>query len=287
MNYVIVIKIYKGEKMNDILSEPKETKYIESKQSANTLFKFTNKIEYLKEIIKNGAIIPRYNEEDISYLKLTMIDNIIAFPMICFCDINLTKLILHAKGYEGCEGYGSFGIGIKKKWAYDNINIEPIHYVNPNSSEIKDYKIAFSNALSKTKKETEKISNYLSTTLLYMKPIIGEMKNKKGKPENHCFHDEREWRFIPYINEEDVNLIIKGDMLTDEYKELANNVLRAHRKYWLKFSPGDINYIIVENEDEAVEIAEYIRGIKGKYDKNQKLQMISKILILNNLEKDG
>lgn len=86
---------------NKTISGAKEFKYIESKQSANTLFKFMKKIDYLKEIIENSAIIPRYNNEIIEYLKLGVV-NEIAFPMICFCDINLTKLKSHS------EIYGSF-----------------------------------------------------------------------------------------------------------------------------------------------------------------------------------
>lgn len=236
-------------------------------------------MDYLKEIIKNCAIVPRYNDEIIDYLKITLVGDRIAFPMICFCDINLTKLKSHAKTY------GAFGIGIKKEWAYKNINIEPIHYVNPYSSEISDFKEAFLEALSNSDKNSERMKNYLSTSLLYMKPIFGMMDN--GKNINfHCFHDEKEWRYVPYIEEENITPILINQFLTKSYKEISNEVLKSNKKYWLTFSPEDINYIIVENEKEANELAEYINSLNNIYPKSQLLGMISKILILNNLGKD-
>ena len=140
-------------------------KYVEPQQSANTLFKFMKKLEYLKLIIENGAIIPRYNIEIIDYLGLQIIDEI-AFPMSCFCDINLTKLSLHA------ERYGYYGIGLKKEYLYKNIDIEPIHYVNSKSNEINDFREAFSIALKESEQSEQALANYLLTSLLYMKPIL-------------------------------------------------------------------------------------------------------------------
>ena len=54
-------------------------KYIPSKQSANVLFKFMKKIEYLKEIISKKAIIPRYYEESIDYLNIESLNKIVFF----------------------------------------------------------------------------------------------------------------------------------------------------------------------------------------------------------------
>lgn len=265
--------------MKDIaLNEPKFIEYIDSEQSANTLFKFMKKIDYLKEILENCAIIPRYYDEIIDYLKITLFEKI-AFPMSCFCDINLTKLNLHSKTY------GKFGIGIKKEWAYRNIDIEPIHYVNPYSNEIKDFRKAFLNALKNTDENSKEISNYLSTSLLYMKPIFGLMENEEGI-KNYCFHDEREWRYIPSIKEENITPILTGKMLTETYKNISNKAIKSNKKYWLKFSPEDINYLIVGNEEQGLELANYINILKDKYTESQRLSMISKILILDNLGKD-
>lgn len=55
-------------KINAPVSE--EQSYIQSQQSANVLFNFMRKLDYLKMIIRNEAIIPRYYEENISHLGI-------------------------------------------------------------------------------------------------------------------------------------------------------------------------------------------------------------------------
>lgn len=252
--------------------------YIEPKQSANTLFKFMKKEKYLKSILEKDAIIPRYNTEIIDYLKLDILDEI-AFPMSCFCDININKIDLHT------QKYGRYGIGLKKEWLYKNLDIEPIHYVNPESNEIKDFREAFKAALSDTEnKSVQILSNYLLTSLLYMKPIQGKMIID-GKENNLCFHDEREWRYIPQINEKEITPILWGKTLNSNYMEICNKALERKRKYWLKFSPKDVNYITVGSEEDANYFAEIIYG-KKNYNFEQKMDLISKIIILDNLGKD-
>ena len=220
----------------------KKIEYIEPKQSANTLFKFMKKIDYLEKILEKGAIIPRYNIEIVDYLKLDIFEEI-AFPMSCFCDININKIELHT------EKYGKYGIGLKKEWLYRNIDIEPIHYVNSNSNEIKDFKRAFKTALNADDSEDVMIlSNYLSTSLLYMKPIQGYMYDN-GEKKEFCFHDEREWRYIPKTKDNDVTQILFGKTLNTEYMQNCNKVLEKKRRYCLKFLTENVNYITVNTEE--------------------------------------
>lgn len=181
---------------------------------------------------------------------------------------------------------GVSGIGLKKEHIYENEDIEPIHYVNPNSNEVKDFRKAFTTALANTDESMDDLSNFVSTSLLYMKPIMGEMRTGTKNTTTLCFHDEKEWRYIPKIDENSISLVLKGKMLTDSYKNLLNQALKENDKYWLKFSPEDINYLIVEDENESTELAKFINGLKQKYTEEQRMNIISKILILNNLGKD-
>lgn len=256
------------------LDTPSKIEYKEFKQSANTLFKFMKEIDYLKMVLKDSAIIPRYNTEKIDYLNIPMFEEI-AFPMVCFCDINLTKLNLHT------ENYGSYGIGLKKEAIYKKIDIEPIHYVRSNSNELIDFKKAFNTSLKPIEEELVPLSNYLSTSLLYMKPIFGTDNEEKIC----CFHDEREWRYIPKVDESELNMVLFGNNLTTHYKDLSTKAMENNPKYWLKIEPEDINYILIENEDEIIELSNYINGL-DRYSEEERLNMISKILILNNLGKD-
>ena len=75
-----------------------DLRYDDYAQSANTIFNFMKKSEYLKEILEKKAIIPRYCKENLEYLNIHNGD--IAFPeaMVlqkCFVTshfINLQKL---------------------------------------------------------------------------------------------------------------------------------------------------------------------------------------------------
>lgn len=59
-----------------------ETSYIRPLQSANVLFKFMNRIEFLKDILLKKAILPRYYEEKIGYLEIEELEkNCISYEL--------------------------------------------------------------------------------------------------------------------------------------------------------------------------------------------------------------
>ncbi|KJS20671.1 MAG: hypothetical protein VR72_12840 [Clostridiaceae bacterium BRH_c20a] len=69
--------------------------YDDYAQSANTLFHFMSKSEYLKSILINRAIVPRYCMENIEYLDIRIGDvsfKEVAILQKCFCDIPFHKL---------------------------------------------------------------------------------------------------------------------------------------------------------------------------------------------------
>lgn len=47
-----------------------DLRYDDYAQSANTIFNFMKKSEYLKEILEKKAIIPRYCKENLEYLNI-------------------------------------------------------------------------------------------------------------------------------------------------------------------------------------------------------------------------
>lgn len=61
-------------------------------QSADTLFHFVSKLDYLSQIIERFAFVPRYCVENIDYLNINLKQS--AYPMICFCDINLHRYMI-------------------------------------------------------------------------------------------------------------------------------------------------------------------------------------------------
>lgn len=90
--------------------------------STNSIIHYTNSINTLKLILKEGFKL-KYCDE---VLKFNGGSSAAAHPMICFCDIPLSKSSKHF------ESYGHFGIGLTKKWAVKN-GINPVLYIDKDS----------------------------------------------------------------------------------------------------------------------------------------------------------
>lgn len=215
-----------------------EDDYTAPIQSANTLFHFVEKLEYLLPIIERFAIIPRYCTENVAYLNIGIRQ--IAYPMLCFCDINLHKMQDHIHFY-GDDGYG---IAFSKKWGIQK-SIQPIQYINPSSPLLKDFTEAFNASLYSDTNDAAQ--NFLLTKMLYLKPIQGTMdRNNSSVFKN--FTDECEWRFIPDLrNTSFPQVISEKDLFS---KQTWNKALEMDDKCWLKFQPNDIKYIILKSRDD-------------------------------------
>lgn len=83
--------------------------HIPSTMQADTLFTFTDKLEYITNYLRSSAIFPRYCMENIEYLNIANMRRI-AIPMKCFCDITLHRLCTHL------EWYGYYGLAFFKEW---------------------------------------------------------------------------------------------------------------------------------------------------------------------------
>lgn len=259
-----------------------EDAYIRPLQSANVLFKFMSKIEYLKEILLKMAILPRYYEEKIDYLNIEGIEKI-AFPMSCFCDIHLNKLVPHM------FNYGSYGIGLSKGWGIKQ-GFQPIKYLNPNSNLCKNFSEIFNNAFKISTEDRDKLqgyNDYLLHDLFYMKPLEGEMLISDSNIEKRNFHDEREWRFIPNFEnvETDLPLVISQEFMNPKSYHTYSEAIRQCPDLWLKFECEQIKHIIVSHEDERMELIEFI--IKNNIgDTYQQYILFSKIIVFDELRED-
>ncbi len=256
-----------------------ERKYPRPKQSANTLFNFMKKRNYLKQILKNKAIIPRYFNEDISYLGIT--ENSVSIPMTCFCDINIQRIEDHTKIY------GTYGIAFYKDWCISR-KIQPIHYINPDSSIQHDFQNAFSQAerYSRDDEIIDGIQSYLLSHLMYMKPLYGESHSTNKVDQN--FHDEREWRYIPTILEIDTELppLLYGKRNNDKSRESHNLGLTKCKDAWLYFNWSDIKYILVPNEVAKNALVRHIMSSSVSAEINEKYELLTKLIKLNEMKED-
>jgi hypothetical protein len=95
------------------------------KPRSHTLFHFTKSVETLESILANG-FWPKYCQEDFKWYNPET--GLISYPMVCFCDIPLTRIDAHVKFY------GSYGLGLTKQWAMSN-KLSPVIYI-PNDTRL-------------------------------------------------------------------------------------------------------------------------------------------------------
>ncbi|WP_299713485.1 abortive infection system antitoxin AbiGi family protein [uncultured Tenacibaculum sp.] len=235
--------------------------------SPSTLFHFTSK-QGLKGILRDNFKV-KYCLEEIDNDEKPVE---IAIPMVSFCDIKISEITEHI------EKYGYYGIGLSKEWAFEK-NLNPVIYMNSKSS-------LCSNILSsirkiRTVKEVE-LSDYLNLSNLvrYTKIYEGKLTRKGETIDNYRFADEREWRYVPEIenttNPKFMPWLGRDLYDTDSKKRTANKKLNDERLY---FNANQILYIIVKKESEINDIINHIRTVKGvNYTMGEVDRLMTRIL---------
>lgn len=278
--------------------------------SANTLFHFTNKKQYLTSILTNG-LYSRYSLE--SYESLIGEEAEIVFPMCCFCDIPLSQVSRHIKTY------GSYGIGLTKNWGMNN-KINPVIYSYPNSTtteilsnisdqlsiffDISNEELTKLKPLKKTSKNSlnfieqfsdihtdykikvnEKVLDINSTLghfIKYIKPYEGKFyRDNDYLPNRVKFYDEREWRYVPdkdQLAKIPTKDSYKAEYYKDPVKRRAINIKIA-KKCKLTFEPNDIKFIIVNKDKEIPQMLKEIERIFGERAKFDDLKLLGTRLI--------
>ena len=152
------------------------------------LFHYKEEEDFFYDILRKREIWPRYCEED--FTELIGNPTVIAFPMVCFCDIPLKA----ASDHRGT--YGEFAISIPKYLAGD-FDINPIWYLQEGTTITR-------HVMSELKKNArfslDAISNEFRPLLPYLKSTIGCQAARNTKEPNtvvKSFEEEMEWRYSP------------------------------------------------------------------------------------------
>ena len=303
--------------------------YVDYVQSANTLFHFMKQFGYLRTILSKRAIVPRYCIETMDYLHIKCGENDfseVAVLQKCFCDIPLHKLadtfsvtgtgdafeklsseekfqIEHNNTHF--DLYGKSAIGFSKDWSERN-RLQPIHYLNTDSSYSSHFQQVLSQALN-----ADDLPDAFAEDVLYrlafIKPLRGIMQRSIERSKGNFttvdiyknFHDECEWRFVPdhtavakvYLESVTANPRIIGDK--DQMKDI-NQSLEGERynALWLRFDYDDIRYLVVPDAYNRIKLIEAILEIPDNMFSSkdnihlQKQVLISKILVLDEIRKD-
>lgn len=235
-------------------------------------------------MLKNG-FWPRYCLEDISWLG-TPKTEFVAFPMVCLCDIPLSRVDEHV-GF-----YGEFGIGLTKEWAESN-GLTPIHYIAQNSGIPSTYK-KLVNLFGKNRGEENEVEEGKDTAdenegwvllrylLAHIKPLDGRMV-VAGKTINKEFHQESEWRYVPK-HESIHEFILKDNFHIDEFLAGRNNETKQH--CMLEFAPKDVKYIFVKRDADIPGIINFIQADLDDYPASDIKILLSRVTSLESISRD-
>lgn len=248
--------------------------HVPSTIQPDTLFTFTTEFKWLISMLKNKMISPRYCSEDIEYLKIDGIKKM-AYPMRCFCDISLRKLDYHM------SWYGNYGIAFEKSWGMQN-DIQPVHYLNENSTLRKDISDAFQRILrAEAKEETETqimLKDYLIHELIFYKPYQGDFVNRNtNEKSKKCFCDECEWRYVPDVRKIGLQQAIPDyEIPNTGLLTTYSNSMDGVAEVSLCFDYKEIKHIIIPTLDEYRQLVENI-DLWELHD--EKYDILSKIIV--------
>ena len=248
--------------------------HVPSTIQPDTLFTFTTEFKWLISMLRNKMISPRYCAENVEYLRICDVKKL-AYPMRCFCDISLQKLDYHMMWY------GNYGIAFEKAWGMKK-DIQPVHYLNENSTLRKDISEVFRRVLKENnEKETKTqtmLKDYLLHELMFYKPYQGSFVNRNtNKKSKKCFCDECEWRYVPNVSVIGLPQVIPDSELVNAgLLTTYSNSMDGVAEVSLCFEYMEVKHIIIQSLDEYRQLVKEI-DLWGLGD--EKYDILSKIII--------
>jgi len=241
---------------------------------SSTLFHFTKNSNTLELILKTG-FWPRYSLEDIGWLGYSK-NEYMAYPMVCFCDIPLSRISEHV------EFYGNYGLGMSKEWAQTK-GLNPVNYIVKNNN-LKDTFRGIDTLATKFNDEglKKELWSYYRRLVAFTKPTTGNML-VDGNLIQKDFYQESEWRFIPMHEN------VKTHLRRSTFEE-TNNIIEANemtqKHCMLKIEPKDIKYIFVKTDNDIANIINFIQKELDNYPGVDLKILMSRVVSLESLQKD-
>jgi len=244
------------------------------KPKSHTLFHFTKSRETLQLILKNG-FWPRYCLEDVGWLGIPDAD-FVAYPMVCFCDIPLSRTDEHV------TFYGDFGVGMSKEWAVKN-NLNPVLYMASQNTLAKSLSDLASTAgtLSDTGEREVALNNFRHLAG-HIKPSEGTMV-VAGKPVQKEFYQESEWRLIPR-DPKISDYLARSDFENVAGRDKENEKVKTQSM--LKFVPNDVKYIFVSSDSDIPAIINFIQTELDLFPSADLKVLMSRVTSIESVSRD-
>lgn len=276
--------------------------------NASSLLHFTNSMDALKGILEKGFRFSYCCEKVSATINMNELhpeganffrpsphkNSHIAIPMICFCDIPLTR----AKSHSNL--YGDFIVGVDKDMAItvfgDNIN--PVMYRTSQTIGLALHDLS---VIKATIDNVDGCYNYKRS----LNQLIGNTKPYNGtvNGKDYCFYNEREWRIlIPFDYSEDTKwywILSEEEFAVkkDEINKILHSSEYAYRGFTTDIDNEEdfmqfITHIVVDTEANIPELVEFIlneeQPLYGypKVSKRIRNFLVSRITSFERIEKD-
>jgi hypothetical protein len=241
---------------------------------SNTLFHFTKSPQTLKHVLRDG-FWPRYCLEDVGWLGYSKFEYI-AYPMVCFCEIPLSRIAEHV------DFYGEFGLGLTREWA-ETQGLNPVFYTARSSQIAKAFREVSNNASFLTDGDKQAAAYSTARYLLaHAKPTSGKML-LNGEPVDKVFYQESEWRYVPR-SPKFTDYLGQSSFEDPGKIEAANQLTKMHAM--LQFSPRDIRYVFVKEDSDIPDMVDFIYTQMRHLIASDQQMLMSRVVSLESLRDD-
>lgn len=240
---------------------------------SRTLFHFTKNLDTLKYILADG-FWPRYCAEDTRWHGQADAQTI-AFPMVCFCDIPLSRISDHV------NFYGEYGLGMTREWATTN-GLNPILYLAGDNNLMAQLRKLSKDAHLLAEGNQESAKKTIRYIYAHTKPVRGVMI-VDGAPVEKDFYLESEWRHVP--KHKDIKEYLRHTIFSD-LDLLSEENQRTSQHCRLRFTPKDVKYIFVRADSDIPEIINFIQTQLDHHPHADTKVLMSRVTSLESLQGD-
>jgi hypothetical protein len=246
------------------------------KRNSETLFHFTKSRETLELVLRNG-FWPRYCVEDVQWAQEENSDTLqVAMPVVCFCDIPLSRIDDHVLFY------GEFGLGLSRDWALRNA-LSPVHYVAKGDPVAEAFKLAHNLGVNHLPdNERTAFLAHIIFLAMHMKPLSGTMV-VSGAPVEKDFYQESEWRYVA-ASKEFAPFLMPSNFVDPEILRSENEKTFTHGM--LKFLPSDVRYIFVRSDSDIPAVMNFIQQNLDHHPAADLKVLMSRVTSLDSVRRD-
>jgi hypothetical protein len=226
---------------------------------SSSLFHFTKSLDRLQGILKNH-FLPHFSLEDLTWLHPDV--GAWAFPMVCFCDIPLSRIDEHVKFY------GRYGIGLKREWAVKS-KLNPVFYVSRDTTIGSNFHHTLKAVIAADQKAKERADQEKKEhnkeiwlrglqVLGYMKPLNGSVQVGEKTYEKD-FYLENEWRYCPLPVKGQQPVISRKFFEDKDRRKQQEDEIQAAEP--LSFTSDDVRYIFVPTDADIPPLVDFMDGL--------------------------